>query len=456
MTPENGWAQMKPILEKEMPVASQSRRFLLFWWAAAAIFTSSIIAAFSLIQSPEILSSSPAITEARNNQQDPNWNQTSITEQSTTGQQTENGELTDVSSPASTTRNSTTEKNTIEKIAATELNAYVSEDSYYNIDLSVIATLKNQNTKAEVLDLGTAMFGQPTVDHYKLNPDNVEKTPAVASNDSRVNVSILPKIDYLDASELETQTLAIGTVHPGKSSKFKRANNLLTPHLTVGAMKEFQVGLGAHGGAGLDINVSPRLSLTADLGYSIHSPDAVLFGGKAAADKEQESFAILRNDLAYEGIGNYLPIEVVKTASGQVISQFVETVNQWQVSAGLKYDLSRRFFVQAGATYGFGTTSRSTYPIVSNDIDNVPTTGNAITVENSFDTYDVLKNTISVTAGIGYKISPKTEVYAQWSHGLNPYLEGNSEPPLDIEPHLESVSGDNYIRGIDFGLRHSL
>ena len=114
--------------------------------------------------------------------------------------------------------------------------------------------------------------------------------------------------------------------------------------------------------------------------------------------------------------------------------------------------------MQAGATYGFGTTARTTYPIVSNDIDNIPTTGNAYRVDNTFDTHDVLKNTTTVTAGIGYKISPNTEVYAQWSHGLNSYLEGKNEAPTEYDPSLDfdSESQGNHIRGIDFGLRHSL
>ena len=90
MTPEHGWAQMKPILDKEIPVASQSRRFPLFWWSAAAIFTSSIIAAFSLIQSPEIISSMPAVTDASSIQHNQQSDQTALPGQNISVQRNEN------------------------------------------------------------------------------------------------------------------------------------------------------------------------------------------------------------------------------------------------------------------------------------------------------------------------------------------------------------------------------
>ncbi|MEO5906193.1 MAG: hypothetical protein ABIQ11_05670, partial [Saprospiraceae bacterium] len=405
-------------------------------------------------KSPEIISSTPAVTDAGSTQHHQQSNQSGVSEQNSTAQLTENGELADVISAESSKSNSITGNSTNGNNAGVKSNYFNSESSVDNNDLAKLITKESPNANVEGLNNDPTVINQPIGFNELFNTGDEETTNIIASAETRMNESIIPMIDYLDAGELETQSLAIGTVHPGKSSRFKRANNLLTPHLTVGVMKEFQSGLGAHGGAGLDINVSPRLSLTADVGYSIYNPDVVLFGSNSAELQNQGS--ILKNDLAYEGIGDYLPIEVVNTASGQVISQFVQTVNQWQVSAGIKYDLSRRFFVQAGATYGFGTTSTSKYPIVSNDINNIPTTGNAIRVENSFDTYDVLKNTTSVTAGIGYKISPKTEVYAQWSHGLNQYLEGKGEAPLANDPSADRGSGDNYIRGIDFGMRHSL
>ena len=455
MTPEQGWAQMKPILDKEMPVASQSRRFLMFWWAAAAIFTSSVIASFALIQYPGD-SSIPAVSDAREINQIPQQHPGDAAEHNCMV-----GSADKLSSPDILSSNS------ISDVPSTNINSNKKE--IHNAGKSPIDdVLINNHFISEITSVEDQMT--PIVELQKANPvlspaanfgeqlitERVESNEIAAISETRINHTVTPMIDYLDAGELETQSLAVGTVHPGKSSKFKRANNLLTPHLTVGVMKEFQSGLGAHGGAGLDINVSPRLSLTADLGYSVHKPDAALFGGTASELSYDESYGVLKNDLASEGIGNYLPVEVVNNASAQLIGKFVQTVSQWQVSAGVKYDLSRRFFVQAGATYGFGTTART--PIVSNDIDNIPTTGNSYRVDNTFDTHDVLKNTTTVTAGIGYKISPNTEVYAQWSHGLNSYLEGNNETNVyDPTGEFDSESqGNNQIRGIDFGLRHSL
>ena len=79
-TPEQGWAQMVPVLDKAMPVARRSRRILAYWWTAAAVILAVVITRMS---TPDVMSiqkdqdvsrntevSKPAITETTTQQSD--------------------------------------------------------------------------------------------------------------------------------------------------------------------------------------------------------------------------------------------------------------------------------------------------------------------------------------------------------------------------------------------------
>src|SRR4030095_9791785 len=46
ITPEQGWAQMQPILDKAMPVDPRSRKLILLWWLAGIVILASLLSLF--------------------------------------------------------------------------------------------------------------------------------------------------------------------------------------------------------------------------------------------------------------------------------------------------------------------------------------------------------------------------------------------------------------------------
>ncbi|MDQ3016157.1 MAG: hypothetical protein M3R25_05485, partial [Bacteroidota bacterium] len=165
-----------------------------------------------------------------------------------------------------------------------------------------------------------------------------------------------------------------------------------------------------------------------------------------------ESNTIVQENLGYLGLGEYVDSETVKFSnSAQVIAPLVETIQQWQCALGMKYDVSRTFFVEGGAMFGFATTAQSRYPIVSYDPINIPPTGDAFSVENSFDNYDVIRSaTTSLFGGLGIRPARRIEIYLQYQHALDAYLNA------DEDIYSVDTKRTDYIRGINLGFRYHL
>ena len=164
--------------------------------------------------------------------------------------------------------------------------------------------------------------------------------------------------------------------------------------------------------------------------------------------------AILNYDptYAHEGINTYVDGTSFNSAAGyNAINPLVENLHQWQVSGGVKWKMTPRFYMDAGVIIGFGTTAYSEYPIVSGD----PLTTNAsIKIGNTLNSYDVIRSTMtSLYGGIGYNVCKNFDVFAQWTHGLDSYILSD---PGSQSADLDSGSRTDYIRGLNIGLKYTL
>ena len=441
ITPEQGWSRMLPVLDQVMPVERRTKRFILFWWTAAAVLTGGLIAMFMLIDSNSNYSPSVAnkshyeslpstehqdIPVAKSIESTPSLiesvpQEITQTEEKTLpgGKNETENKLSNLSSPSSKTIAGKKNENVFVQTTI--------ENGIENIDIA-------NNLKAS--ELISELSSEQEVE-----PINDIVGPV------RMNEELLA-LPFTEIAELEFETETLMDIQPDKIRKFDNGKNLITPYLSAGVIDGFESGFGVNASAGLNINFLPRLSLTSGVGYTVYSPDSPLFGCACSEDELANSGGLLRDDLGFQGIGNYLPEETVNNASGGQLNSFVSTIRQWQLSAGLKYDLTRRFFTEGGVSFGFGTTAHSSYPIISIDY-SAPLSGDQLKISRSF--RNVIKSsTTSVYAGIGYRLSPKTELYASATHSFDHYFLNDASFGAD------SSERNDYIRGLNIGMRYNL
>ncbi|HSF89355.1 MAG TPA: hypothetical protein VLA46_08055, partial [Saprospiraceae bacterium] len=115
------------------------------------------------------------------------------------------------------------------------------------------------------------------------------------------------------------------------------------------------------------------------------------------------------------------------------------------------WKFSRRFFAEGGVTVGLFTKGFSIYPIAQQDfLGSTP----GLKFQNELNEFDVIRSTTtSVYAGMGYRLGQHFDVFANWNHGLDPYLlneSGTSNADLD------SGKRTDYIRGLSLGVRYTL
>ena len=194
-------------------------------------------------------------------------------------------------------------------------------------------------------------------------------------------------------------------------------------------------------------SLSSKLSLTGNIGFRTYSPKVFPLGSSNQDGFEPSAIVVM--DPPYSGIKTYVLGENVNSAADvNAINSLIRTIHQWQVSAGLKYAITRRFFAEGGLSIGFATTAISEYPIVTVNTNASSTDGK---IANSFDSYNVIRSEMtSLYGGIGYKIGAHLDVSAQWSQGLNHYLV-NENKSLTSLPQKRI----DYIRGLNLGIRYN-
>ncbi|MFZ1678674.1 MAG: hypothetical protein WAT91_15440, partial [Saprospiraceae bacterium] len=259
--------------------------------------------------------------------------------------------------------------------------------------------------------------------------------------------SSLEFLPFADASFYDFTDPSIELVQPGNSS-FSNRRHPFSPNISISAMAGSQSGLGISAAIGTDYAISSRLSLAAGVGLRSYHPGAL-------SQRNKKDILLINGTDPIIADSNYSETYIVgekvnSSTDFNAINHFVQSVRQWEVSAGLKYTLTKRFFVEGGMVLGFGTTVRSEYPIVTFS-SSVNTTADT-NVTSTFNPYNIISsNMTSLYGGIGYHINRHISVSAKWTQGLDHYL---------INDQSISIGSTNkrldYIRGLNLKLAFNL
>ena len=476
ITPEQGWSKMRPALDHAMPANRPSRRFGFLWWSTSAVLMSGVVGLFVFkganffTQYPTttlpLMESVKKNTSGNIDSQDEskifdskvNIN-SSIPSAIETEQKnkTTKKEATKNSIPSLKTivpaKKNTKDKQT-EPIAAAIAPL---DNEVVSINTTIAST--NSIAAAEPISNVEKSDDQEAVANTSMTNAPVNEllfvlstSDVTATQSGVIPFQIVEALPGLNASCIPSEDSASDIVYAGSVSKARTSTPFIEPNLAVSGLVGLNGGLGGTASAGADLNVSRRVSITTGLGYMVYTPNASVFGSSLDLASNTEFNAILNYDPTYEGINTYVDGTSVNSSAGyNVINPLVENLRQWQVSAGLKWKMSGRFYIDGGVTIGFGTTAYSEYPIVSGDpLSQTP----YVKIGNSLNTYDVIRSTMtSIYGGIGYNAGKHFDVFAQWTHGFDSYIlsePGNPNADLDVD------SRTDYIRGLNLGLRYTL
>ncbi len=451
MTSELGWAKMEPILDQVMPVPQRSRRFILFWWTAAAVIAVVLIGygtwmkrdaytqQIAIEETPSM--KVPVVPQTDDAALLPSMSNNTgqqevaaIQEQQVPEVKTETEHQLTPSTSRPTAIGATKKSNS-NRISGSTLSAEKQTSSE-----STVAIQMSDLNESEII---TSHIPESTT------PDGI----AISESVPTPAVSEMSALDFLPLTDVSWDSateITMDIAHSEIQKSVMTTKRMFSPYLTVSGLAGFEKGYGGHGGAGLDFAITPSLSLKSDLGYAIYKPHGEVFSAERDA---AENNIVVQEDLGYLGIGQYISADALKATSNATatIAPLVETLTQFQCGLGLKLDVSKKFFIEGGAIVGFGSKGESRYPIVSYDPYNLPINGTAYSIENSFDSYDVIRSTTAALYGsVGLRPTRKSEVFVQYRHALNSYLT--------TAPTFSSVDGDrtDYIRGMNVGVRYHL
>ena len=452
ITPEQGWSKMRPALDDAMPVDRPSRRFGFLWWSTSAVLMSGVIGLF-VFKSAAFFTQHPssALPVIESPLQDTRGGIHS-TEESKIIDPKANGNLSipstlETSQRINATKNEPTKNSTpsIKAISPAKKNAKAQPSEPI---ASVINPESNEASTINATSISTdniAITGQLT------NVKASDFKSAIPNAPLR-NALVIESLPGLNASSILSEDRISDVVHAGSVRRSRTSTPFIEPTISVSGLIGVNGSIGGTASVGADLNVSPRFSVTAGVGYLAYTPQASFFGSSKDLAANTEFNAILNYDPTYEGINTYVDGASVNTAAGyNVINPLVENLRQWQISAGLKWKMSGRFYMNGGVTIGLGTTAYSEYPIVSGDpLSQTP----YVKIGNSLNSYNVIRSTMtSIYGGIGYSATKHFDLFANWTHGFDSYIL--SEPGI---PSAD-LSGDartDYIRGLNIGLRYTL
>jgi len=453
ITPDQGWSQMQPILDKALPVEYRSRRFIVFWWVTAAAI---IVAISSVILLKEKIL--PVILPP-------------ITSPSTEMTSSENKKSTDENQSISSPSSMPDENNSSEKVDDKNSNLQgkgnkettsSSSTKILNSNFSSKSNIENKSNKQDNIVSAVQQVGPGIIVHQVdvvenetgglddgdlLTSNQIQTINRIPVGTNEINtiersISSVGFLPLVDVMEYEYTQRNIGLIEPGIYSSSFHRRPLFIPNVSVGGIVGSQNGLGTNAGIGTDYAITSRLSVTGSVGFRSYRPDVLNLGNSDSYAFNEASNAILKN--------NYLDGEKVNaSADYNAINPFIHTIRQWQVSAGLKYAFTRRFFIEGGIALGFGTTTKSEYPILTYGSFTSSADAN---IASSFDSYDVIRsNMTSVYGGLGYRMSRHFNIYAQWTHGLDHYILNDQLSAIESTPKRS-----DYIRGLNVGVRYQL
>ncbi len=459
VTPEQGWSQMQSLLDKSMPVAHRSRRVIVFWWSSAIAIVS-ILASFFLMQANtsskdlqhintpvkgmtknEVISSAPGSQSMASSSPTLGANKSSA-KNADPKMNEMNSENRKIKSSSSASK--TGFKNSKNVKATKNLTDHKS------IVISENPTNKpyDRGLKDNAVVSGTNERQDDGILNVESNSSQME---IVSSSDEHLTLrqqqTALEFLPFADASFYDFIDPSIELVQPGNSS-FSKGRHVFSPNISISGMTGSQSGLGFSGAIGTDYAISSKLSLAASVGLRSYHPGAL-------NQRNQKDILLINSPDPIIADTNYTETYIVgakvnTSADFNAINHFVQSIRQWEVTAGLKYTLSKRFFVEGGMVLGFGTTVRSEYPIVSFS-SSVNTTADT-NVASTFNSYNIISSSMtSLYGGIGYHINRHLNVTARWTQGLDHYLLNDQSISMgSTNKRLD------YIRGLNLKLAFNL
>jgi hypothetical protein len=448
ITPDQAWAKMKPLLDEAMPESSRRRLPVWMWWSTSTLAVL-LLTGFSYMALSSSTSSVPAKLPSSNSSEEimpvnavvdpssattPNINERQVkTNQSSpqdihTNTETKNIQTTNHKNPPSRPLNRTS--NPVQKAASPPMAAATAFEQAAPVFVMANQTIEEAGTDRSFVS-------------------SAEPTPVVVSRNNWITdaLSSEPQIDL----ELEHQPdFGVGPITPG------RANNnssFVSPYLTVSGFSGFNQGLGFMAGAGVDLNINRKFSTNIAAGYFSYKPEAQLLGSTKNLDLAPGYNPILYYP-TQESQYAYVNEGLVNNASGyNDIQTLVDRLDQFQISAGVKYKMSSRFFTEAGFQLGLFTKVYSNYSFAT--IDPLSNAIEDVRQNVVLNDYNVVRSTTSaVYAGLGYRLGQHIELFGGITYGLDHYLV-NETNTMSSTDQLASDRSD-YIRGFNLGLRYHL
>ena len=457
-TPDQGWAKMKPMLDEAMPVGTASRRYPFLWWTTTAVVLAGLVGFTFLKETIAEGNTTTVVNRAaivpaigQHAKQQNNIN-TSVSAPNATKEIILSSEPATHVQPAIEEKELTKPSFEPKPAKAISKSPGKSEQKKaVSIPMAVVDDKAIEHSGKEV-----AIVVEPIVATGDNSQDNVETNslvePAMSASIAFRNDRVVDAIPALHEVSFNSPEYHQDFVPNGTVVKSKHQPSFIQPGLAASGFAGHEGGVGGFGGAGVQMNVSRRFCVTSSIGFFTYNPNGALFGGSRALDSNSEYDPILNYDPTYPGNEIYVEANVVNNQAGyNTINPLVDKINQWQINAGLKWKFSRRFFAEGGVTVGLFTKGFSIYPIAQQDF---LSSSPGLKFQSELNEFDVIRSTTtSVYAGMGYRLGQHFDVFANWNHGLDPYLLNETGPP---NVDLDSGKRTDYIRGLSLGVRYTL
>ncbi len=459
-TPDQGWAKMRPMLDEAMPVGTASRRYPFLWWTTTAVVLAGLVG-FTLLKdtigesnSSSVVNRSaivPAIVQHVKQQNNTNTPASQLNET----KEIISSSKTPASGQPAIEGKELIKPNFAPKPAITNSKSgspkKAEQKKAVSIPMAVVDDKESENSRIEAEVVSEPMLTTADVPPVSMET-NSSSVSALIANPPLRNGQVINALPVLQEVSLNTPGYLQDMVPSGTVLKSKPQPSFIEPTLAVSGFAGQQGGLGAFGGAGINMNISRRFSVTSSVGYFTFNPNGALLGGSTSLNANAEYNAILNYDPTYPGNEIYVEADAINNLTDyNTISPLVDKVTQWQINAGLKWKFGRRFFTEGGVTLGLHTRAISTYPIAQLDPQS-STPG--VRFKNELNEFDVIRSTTTAMyAGIGYRLGQHIDLFANWNHGLDQYLLNDTVSPTT---DLDSGKRTDYIRGLSLGVRYTL
>ncbi len=453
VTPEQGWSSMKSILDQEMPVRHQRRRFAFWWWSAGLIVLAGLggYAAWSGMTTSVSGQRVPATPPAEKKEVPPapdaytaNTNHSTPTIQPGESQK---GLYAEGSEPVPASE----EHKSGPPLATPAVHKVIKNTSSASKAMAANTTVSNPVIPGAMsaADLPGTVITQPSM------VDPTPQDPLLVAREDGRNGQVFFRIPSLALAPMDTETEpAIPVLHKTSEPVRSAKRSVLThfhPYVAADGLSGFSGGGGYMIQGGVEMALSSRFQLRAGAGFRTFDPGLSLFSGSHGGKVENADLTgFVQNDNSIPGIYEYVNAAAVNSNSSYAnLQSILETLHQWDIRAGASWNMNSRFYLESGAALSVLSSATSEYPIVTL---NTAIPSGDVKVTRSLDEYHVIRrHMISCFAGIGYRLGRHLSLYGQAQFAFKSYIL--SAP--DIGLGTSDQSRDDYLSGIAMGLKYA-